>query len=232
MVLVGTSGYNYPEWKGSFYPADLPASNMLGYYSARFATVEINYTFYRMPTEKTIDGWADTTPDDFAFTLKASRRITHDARLKDCADMVEFFWSRAQRLGPKLGVLLFQLPPWFRKDLAVLDAFLGVMPQGARAASEFRHESWLDDEVYGRLRDRNLALCITDSDKATTPVEMTADYGYFRLRDEGYKEADIARWGETIVDKGAGLKETSVYFKHEKEGKGAEFAQTLIRSLE
>jgi uncharacterized protein YecE (DUF72 family) len=205
---------------------------MLAYYSARFSTVEINYTFYRMPTEKTIAGWVDTTPDDFTFTLKASRRITHDARLKDCADMVDFFWSRAQALGPKLGVLLFQLPPWFRKDLAVLDEFLDVMPRGARAAFEFRHKSWLDDDVYGRLRAKNLALCITDSDKATTPVEMTADYAYFRLRDEVYKEADIARWGDTVAEVAAGLKDAFVYFKHEKEGKGAEFARTLIESLE
>ena len=232
MILVGTSGYNYPEGKGSFYPSDLPTSKMLPYYADRFSTVEINYTFYRMPSEKTIAGWAEATPDDFTFTLKASRRITHGARLQDCSDMVDFFWSRAQELGPKLGILLFQLPPWFRKNLDVLDGFLDVMPPAARAAFEFRHKSWLSEDVYERLKAKNMALCITDSEKATTPLEFTAEYGYLRLRDEGYKEADIVRWGDVIMEHAADLTDVFVYFKHEQEGKGAEFAKTLVRSLE
>ena len=194
MILVGTSGYSYPEWKGSFNPSDLPTSKMLPYYAERFSTVEINNTFYRLPTDKVLGDWAAATPEEFSFTLKASRRITHNARLRDCRELLETFCARAQTLGPKLGMLLFQLPPWFRKDLEVFDAFLDWMPPKVRAAFEFRHQSWLSDDVYARLKARNIALCITDSEKATTPVVATADYSYFRLRDEGYQEADIARW--------------------------------------
>ena len=147
-LWIGTSGYNYPEWKGTFYPADLPAAKMLPYYAARFPTVEINYTFYRLPTEKMVAAWAAATPDAFRLTLKAPKRITHDRRLQDCATCVQAFCSVAGTLGPKLGVLLFQLAPTFKKDLAVFDAFLLDLPPGARAAFEFRHASWLDDEVY------------------------------------------------------------------------------------
>ena len=147
-VWIGTSGYNYPEWKGKFYPADLPAAKMLPYYAARFSTVEINYTFYRLPTEKMVDAWAAATPDAFRLTLKAPKRITHDRRLKDCTTLVQAFCSVAGTLGPKLGVLLFQLGPTFKKDLGLFDAFLLDLPPGARAAFEFRHASWFDDEVY------------------------------------------------------------------------------------
>jgi uncharacterized protein YecE (DUF72 family) len=163
MIWVGTSGYNYPEWKGSFYPADLAAAKMLPYYSARFPTVEINYTFYRMPTEKLVAGWAAQTPSPYQLTLKAPRRITHDSRLKDAGDSVARFCDVASTLGDKLGTLLFQLPPFLRKDLALLDGFLAVLPAGVRGAFEFRHVSWLDEEVFGRLAARNLAVCIADS---------------------------------------------------------------------
>ncbi len=195
MIWIGTSGYNYPEWKGSFYPADLPAKKMLGYYAARFPTVEINYTFYRMPTEKLVTGWAEGVPSPYRFTLKAPRRITHDSRLKDCADAVGRFCEVAAALGDKRGALLFQLPPFLRKDLALLDAFLPMLPDGTPAAFEFRHASWFDDEVQARLQARNLALCIADSEKLSTPVKVTADYAYFRLRDEGYTPDDIAPVG-------------------------------------
>ena len=232
MILVGTSGYNYPEWKGSFYPSDLPARKMLGYYAEHFSTVEINYTFYRMPTEKILGEWASTTPEGFMFTLKAPRRITHQARLRDCEDLLDTFCSRALTLGPKLGVLLFQLPPWAKKDVELLTTFLGWMPGDIRAAFEFRNSSWYASEVYAALRDKNLALCITDTEKDTAPMEMTADYTYFRLRDEGYKPSDIARWGDTIAEHASDLKDAFVYFKHEEEGKGAEFTQTLVQNLE
>ena len=185
MIWVGTSGYNYPEWKGSFYPEKLSAAKMLPYYAERFPTVEINYTFYRAPTAKVLQGWDAATPDPFKLTLKAPRRITHDARLRDCADSVRHFVDTASILGPKLGVLLFQLPPNLKKDIALLDAFLDMLSRGVRATFEFRHVSWLDEEVYARLRARNLALCVADSEKLSTPVEVTADYGYFRLRDQG-----------------------------------------------
>ena len=232
MILVGTSGYNYPEWKGGFYPEDLPTSKMLPYYADRFHTVEINYSFYRLPSEKAVSGWADQTPDDFVFTLKASRRITHDARLRDCQELLDVFCERGRKLGDKLGTILFQLPPWSRKDVDVLERFLDWMPSDVRCAFEFRHDSWLSEDVYDRLRAKNLALCITDSEKATTPIVMTADYAYFRLRDEGYGPDDIARWGKTIAKHADGLSDIFVYFKHEKAGKGAEFARILVDSLE
>src|SRR5436853_6670198 len=180
---VGTSGYNYPEWKGSFYPEKLPAAKMLPYYAERFETVEINYTFYRTPNEKILAGWNRETPERFRLTLKAPKRIRHIAQLRDCADLLQYFLRTAATLGPKLGAILFQLPPYFRKDLAVLDAFLGILPADTCAAFEFRHASWMDAEVFERLRSRNLALCIADSEKFSTPVEITASYGYFRLRD-------------------------------------------------
>jgi uncharacterized protein YecE (DUF72 family) len=232
MVWVGTSGYNYPEWKGSFYPADLAAKKMLPYYAARFPTVEINYTFYRAPTEKILTGWSAATPDRFRLTLKAPKRITHDARLRDCGDPVRRFLETAACLGPKLGVLLFQLPPNLKKDLALFDAFLDTFPPRVRATFEFRHVSWLDEEVYARLRARNLALCIADSEKLSTPPMVTADYAYFRLRDEGYGDGDIRKWTEAARKAGESATDVFVYFKHEDEGKGAAFGQQMMRLLE
>ena len=230
-IHVGTSGYNYPEWKGSFYPENLPAAKMLPYYAARFPTVEINYTFYRMPTEKLVAGWAANTPSPYKLTLKAPRRITHDSRLKNCGELVSGFCQVAATLGDKLGALLFQLPPNLKKDVGLFDAFLSDLPPRVCAAFEFRHESWLDEEVYARLRARNLALCVADSERLSTPVVITADYGYFRLRDEGYTPADIARWGDVMRERTSGCRDVFVYFKHEEEGKGPEFAKLLMRHL-
>ena len=231
MIWVGTSGYNYPEWKGSFYPPNLAAAKMLPYYAERFPTVEINYTFYRTPNEKILEGWSKATPDQFRLTLKAPKRITHDARLRDCGDRVRQFMETAATLGPKLGALLFQLPPNLKKELPLLDAFLDTFPPKVCAAFEFRHASWLDAEVFDRLRARNLALCVADSEKLSTPVEMTADYGYFRLRDEGYTPDDVARWTDTILAKTSGCKEVFVYFKHEESGKGPEFGRLMMDRL-
>ena len=231
MIWIGTSGYNYPEWKGSFYPKDLPQAKMLPYYAARFPTVEINYTFYRMPTEKLVAGWAAQTPSAYKLTLKAPRRITHDSRLKNVGSLVSGFCQVAGTLGGKLGALLFQLPPNFKKDLAVLDAFIGELPPKVCAAFEFRHPSWLEEEVFERLSARNLALCIADSEKMSAPVRVTADYAYFRLRDEGYTAGDIERWGEVIARETGSCRDVFVYFKHEEEGKGPEFARLLIEQL-
>src|ERR671913_2573436 len=231
MIWVGTSGYNYPEWKGSFYPETLAATKMLPYYAERFPTVEINYTFYRTPNEKILEGWNAATPDRFKLTLKAPKRITHDARLRDCADRVRLFLETAAVLGPKLGALLFQLPPNLKKDLALFDAFLETFPPRLCAAFEFRHASWLDDEIYERLRARNLALCVADSEKLSTPVVATADYGYFRLRDEGYTTDAINEWARVIREHEGTWKDTYVYFKHEEAGKGPEFAVSLMGEL-
>lgn len=230
-IFVGTSGYNYVEWRGSFYPERLPPRKMLPFYAERLPTVEINYTFYRMPTERLLGGWSDLTPRHFRFTLKAPRRITHEARLRNAEDATAAFCRAARSLGPKLGVLLFQLPPYFRKDLAVLDDFLADLPDGVQAAFEFRHASWHDPAVFERLRARRLALCIADSERLTTPMEVTADYGYFRLRDEGYRPEDIARWAETIAGGTRGCREVFVYFKHEDKGKGPEFARRFVDAL-
>ena len=225
-LLVGTSGYNYPEWRGTFYPEKFSTDRMLAYYAERLPTVEINYTFYRMPTEKLLAGWAAGTPDHFSFTLKAPRRITHDSKLQHCEDMLQAFCRTARTLGPKLAALLFQLPPTFKKDTDVLRNFVEGISDGTRAAFEFRHPSWFDGGVYDVLRSRNLALCIADSEKLSTPVEMTADYAYFRLRDEGYQQADLERWAGIV--RGLPVKDAFVYFKHEEQGLGPDFAARFI----
>jgi len=231
MIWIGTSGYNYPEWKGSFYPPDLSAAKMLPYYAARFPTVEINYTFYRMPNEKLVAGWAAQTPAPYKLTLKAPRRITHDGRLKNTGDLVTTFCSVAGTLGDKLGALLFQLPPNLKKDVGLFDAFLEALPPKVCAAFEFRHASWLDEEIYAKLARRNLALCVAGSEKMQMPVRLTADYAYFRLRDEGYTPDDIKRWADTIARDTGASREVFVYFKHEEEGKGPEFARLLMTHL-
>jgi uncharacterized protein YecE (DUF72 family) len=229
-VFVGTSGYNYPEWRGTFYPEKFSTDKMLPYYAERFPTVEINYTFYRIPNERLLVGWAAATPGQFTFTLKAPRRITHDAKLQRCEDLLQSFCRTARTLGPKLAVLLFQLPPTFKKDTAVLRTFIDLLPDGTRAAFEFRHESWHDAEVFDALRQRNLALCIADSEKMSTPLEVTADYGYFRLRDEGYQQADIERWAHAVRAL-EGVTDAFVYFKHEEQGLGPEFARRFVRAI-
>jgi uncharacterized protein YecE (DUF72 family) len=204
---------------------------MLPYYAERFATVEINYTFYRMPNEKLVGGWAAQTPSPYRLTLKAPRRITHDSRLRNCGELVNTFCRVAGTLGDKLGALLFQLPPSARKDLPLLDAFLADLPPKVCAAFEFRHQSWLDEDVYQRLAERNVALCVADSEKMSTPIQITAEYAYFRLRDEGYAPDDIARWADTIRSATASCRDVFVYFKHEEEGKGPEFARMLMDRL-
>ena len=229
-VVVGTSGYNYPEWRGTFYPEKFSTAKMLEYYAARFSTVEINYTFYRMPTEKLLAGWSAGTPDNFQFTLKAPRRITHDAKLQRCEDLLQSFCRTARTLGPKLGALLFQLPPTFKKDVQVLRAFLELLPDGTRAAVEFRHPSWFDQEIFDALRAKNMALCVADSEKLSTPVEITADYGYFRLRDEGYQQVDIEKWAAS-VRRLTGVAEVFVYFKHEEQGLGPDFARRFVEAV-
>jgi len=227
MLHIGTSGYNYPEWKGLFYPGDLPAGRMLGFYAERFSTVEINYTFYRMPTPTVVAGWLAGTPDGFTFALKAPQRITHMARLRDCQESLARFLHVAGGLGDRAAPLLFQLPPNLKSDLPRLEAFLELLPAGTRAAFEFRHPSWLEDETLTLLRAHNAALCIADSERMDTPAVLTADYAYFRLRDEGYEADDIAAWADTIAETTAGCRDAFVYFKHEEAGKGPVFAAML-----
>jgi uncharacterized protein YecE (DUF72 family) len=232
MFWIGTSGYNYLEWRGSFYPATLPPAKMLPFYAARFPTVEINYTFYRMPSDAMLRGWAAVTPERFKLTLKAPRRITHDAKLQNCRPLVDTFLATAATLHDKLGVLLFQLPPTFKLALPILDEFLSWLRPGVRAAFEFRHPSWHADAVFERLRRHNAALCIAESEKMATPLVTTADFAYFRLRDEGYTPDDLRRWADRLREQQARCGDIFVYFKHEEAGKGPEFARTLTGLLE
>lgn len=231
-IWIGTSGYNYPEWRGAFYPEGLPPSRMLRFYAERLATVEINYTFYRTPSVKTLAGWGAETPDGFRFALKAPKRITHDRRLKDVDEPLRLFLDAARQLGDKRGPVLFQLPPTFRRDVDRLGDLLAQLPSGQRAAFEFRHDSWFDEAVYARLRARNAALCVADTEVGTTPLVATADWGYLRLRDAGYDDEALARWARTIRTLGAGWSDAHVYFKHEESGAGPAFAARLRALLD
>ena len=222
---VGTSGYSYKEWLGRFYPEKLPASEMLRFYASHFTTVEINNTFYRMPAESMLMQWVEQVPQRFTFTLKAPRRITHDSRLRDCESNLTEFVRRANVLGDKLGVLLFQLPPFLRKDVPRLQAFLALLPPGTRMAFEFRHPSWHDDEVYEALHERGAILCVTDNDEGDTPFVVTADWGYVRLRRTWYDDADLRAWAERIAERA--VERTCVYFMHEDEALGTRFAQRI-----
>ena len=220
---VGTSGYNYQEWKGSFYPDDVTDKQMLAYYAARFGSVEINYTFYRMPTARILANWARETPESFVFALKAPRRITHDQRLRSIEDTLASFCEIAETLGPKLGPLLFQLPPYLKKDVELLEVFLHDLPTGLRSTVEFRHASWHSDDTYEVLKRFGVALCIADSEERTTPFEVTAPFGYLRLRREHYDEATLRSWLERC--EGAGWQDAFVYFKHEERATGPRFAE-------
>ncbi len=225
-LLTGTSGFSYKEWLGHFYPEKLPGDAMLRYYAERFATVEINNTFYRMPAETMLSNWANEVPAHFTFTLKAPRRITHEKRLREAEPDVTEFLRRAGTLGGKLGVLLFQLPPYLKKDLPRLKDFLGLLPADKRVAFEFRHDSWRDDEVYETLRARGAMLCVTDTDEGDTPFVATSDCGYVRLRRVHYDDADLRGWAERIAAQP--LVRAYVYFMHEDEALGTRFARRLM----
>jgi uncharacterized protein YecE (DUF72 family) len=229
MIFVGTSGYNYPAWRGSFYPERLAAAGMLPFYAERFGTVEINATFYRMPTSQTVTGWAAAAPPDFVFALKAPRRITHIGRLANVEQPVRFFAETARGLGVKLGPLLFQLPPSLRKDTSRLADVLAQLPPDLRVAFEFRHPSWFTDDVYALLRGRDVALCIVDSEEGTTPDVTTASWGYLRLRDRAYTDAELAAWAGRLA-RGA-WRDTFAYFKHEETGLGPALAARLMTHL-
>lgn len=231
-VIVGTSGYSYKEWKGTFYPSDLPAARMLSFYAGHFGSVEINNTFYRMPEEKTLTKWAAEVPPDFTFVLKAPQRITHQKRLAGAEDEVRHFLEVASVLGGQLGPLLFQVPPYFRKDVEKLRGFLDVVPRTYRVAFEVRHESWLDDEVYGVLRDHDVALCVSDTDEVADPdsvIVPTASWGYLRLRRTDYSDAQLEAWAKRVDAQG--WSDAYVFFKHEDEGKGPAFAKRFLAAL-
>ena len=217
-LYAGTSGYSYKEWKGPFYPEDMPADQMLHFYGKRFRTVEINNTFYRMPKASLLESWAKSVAADFRFVLKAPKSITHIQRLKDSDDSVSYLLKVAGALGERLGPLLFQLPPYLKKDLPRLREFLGLLPRQCRAAFEFRHESWFDSEVFDALRDHTAVLCIAEAENGLeVPFVSTADWGYLRLRRPDYHDAELKVWVDRVGKQE--WRDAFVFFKHEDEGK-------------
>ncbi len=229
VLRVGTSGYSYKEWKGTFYPSDLAESKMLEFYSRHFTTVEINYTFYRLPSARTLEGWLPQTPAEFCFALKGNQKITHILRLRGTDSLLRAFFEGAQPLvsAGRMGPVLFQLPPHFRADLAVLDDFLALLPRSARFAMEFRHASWFSDGMLERLRARNVALCVAETEDGCAPLEATADFGYFRLRKE-YAKRELDAWKKRFTEWQAAGRDVYVYFKHEESGLGPRYAQALL----
>jgi uncharacterized protein YecE (DUF72 family) len=229
-AYIGTSGYSYPKWKGNFYPAKLPAKQMLGYYAGRFRTVEINNTFYRPPTAAVVEAWASQVPADFRFALKAPQEITHIRRLRDAGELVSALVGCAGALKEPLGPLLFQLPPNFAKDVSRLRDFLAQLPLRSRAAFEFRHQSWFDDEVFALLRDHRAALCVADAeDDLEVPFVTTADWGYLRLRRPDYDDAALTEWAARMQTQP--WRDCFVYFKHEDAGTGPRMASRLLELL-
>ena len=228
-VLVGTSGFSYAPWKGPFYPEKLPQKQMLSYYAGRLPTVEINNTFYRLPAPKMLSDWATQVPPAFRFAVKAPQRITHQQRLKDAGDTLAALLAALEALGERCGPILFQLPPFMKRDVPLLTDFLQLLPAGVRAAFEFRNESWFVDEVYDALRARKVALAIAESEKIDPPVVATADWGYLRLRREDYVDADVARWAKVVTAQP--WREAFVYFKHEDAGIGPKLAARMIELL-
>ena len=213
-LLVGTSGFAFKEWKGAFYPADLPDDEMLGYYASRFPTVEINNTFYRMPKENVLLGWAAQVPEAFTFTIKASQRITHHARLKpQAAELVEYLVRATGVLGSRLGPILFQLPPNLKKDLDRLQSFLTLLPRDRRFTMEFRHESWFDDDVVSALRAHDVALCVSEQEEFQSPVLATASWGYLRLHRFDYDASALSAWAAKISSQP--WNDAYVFFKHD-----------------
>lgn len=223
---VGTSGFSYKEWKGGFYPEKLKNTDMLEYYAARLPAVEINNTFYRMPKASVLEGWREKVPASFRFVLKASRRITHFKRLKGTEDETAYVIETARVLGDRLGALLFQLPPNFKKDLARLEGFLAILPSDIRVAFEFRHDSWFDEEILECLRGDNRALCLADTDEQTPDLVATADWGYLRLRRASYTKKALASWLATL--RAQGWEDCFVFFKHEDESGGPRMAENLL----
>ena len=226
-ILVGTSGYSYKEWKGKFYPEKLANNRMLEFYAQRLPAVEINNTFYRLPKRSVLNTWADQVPTTFRFAIKASQRITHKKRLRDAEDETAFLFDSLKTLKQRLGVVLFQLPPYLHKDVDRLAAFTRVLPKNIRIAFEFRHASWRAADVYDVLRESGCAWCATDSDENDTPeIPRTADWTYLRLRRSRYSDDDLLNWRKRIDD--AGWNRAFVFFKHEDEAAGPGFAVRFL----
>ena len=225
---VGTSGFSYKEWKGPFYPEKLPAKDMLRFYSGQLPAVEINNTFYRLPKREVIANWAEQVPETFRFSIKASRRITHFKRLKETDEVLEYLLAAVDVLGDRLGVVLFQLPPNFKKDMDRLAPFLEMLPGDVRAAFEFRNASWFDDEVYDALRAHGAALVVADTNEKDAEIISTAPFGYLRLRKDTYSDEKIAAWAQVVTDQE--WKDAFVFFKHEDAGGGPKMARKFLKA--
>ncbi len=233
-LYAGASGFAYPAWKPEFYPKDVPQTHFLEHYATRLNSVEVNYTFRRNPSQKTLEKWLAATGEDFRFSVKAHQRITHFARLKEEADDPTGFFLRSiepLRQSGRLGVVLFQLPPNMKCDVERLKRFLGVLSQEIRATFEFRHESWFDDVVYAALQDHNAALCQAESDELQVPEVVTANFVYRRLRRTAYTEADRVEIGEKVTRLVGDDRDVYLYFKHEDTPEGAFYAEELLKSV-
>ncbi len=226
-LWVGTSGYSYKEWKGSFYPQDLPDKDMLSCYATQLPAVEINNTFYRLPTTSLLESWSEQVPAGFRFVLKASRRITHIKRLKECEEETEYLFKTAETLGERLGAILFQLPPFLRKDAPRLIGFLKLVPKSTKSAFEFRHESWFEKDIYDSLKEKECAVCFADTeDNKLAALVSTSSWGYMRLRKQTYDEKDLGEWVKKIGHQK--WDEAFVFFKHEDGGIGPKLAHRFL----
>lgn len=225
-LFVGTSGYSYKQWKGSFYPEKLSDKKMLNFYSEHFNTVEINNTFYRMPKQEVFDSWKQQVNPNFKFVIKAPKQITHIKKL-ETGDALTHFIKTSVSLEDQFGALLFQFPPYFKKDIEKLQSFTDAISDNIKAAFEFRNDTWFDDEVYDCLRKKNFALCLSDTDeKPIDKIIPTADWAYLRMRKTDYQPDTLKEWHKTISH--GKWNDAFVFFKHEDEGKGPMFAKQFI----
>lgn len=228
MWLAGTSGYSYKQWKGPFYPEDIKNDEMLSFYASKLPAVEINHTFYRMPSTRVLENWSASVPEHFRFVIKASRRITHHARLKGAEESINYLATRVAVLEDKLGAVLFQLPPFLHKDIDRLKAFLDVWPKALPAAIEFRNESWFDEETFDLLRAHGVAIGVSEDRELPSPAQIaTTDWLYLRLRKPGYSSQNIAGWIKKA--RATGATRTLAFFKHEDDGAGPELAIRFLR---
>jgi uncharacterized protein YecE (DUF72 family) len=227
---VGTSGFSYKQWKGVFYPPGLPDREMLTFYGQELPAVEINATFYRMPRKSTLNSWVGQVPTGFRFALKAPRKITHNQPLKGKDDDVNFLFETAVALGEKLGAILFQLPPYLKKDIGLFADFADRLPPGIRVAFEFRHRSWFDDNIHDIMHKKRHAWCCTDTENEDMNLfAATADWGYLRLRRLNYTEGELLEWLRKV--KSQNWQAAYVFFKHEDEGIGPRLARQFLQAI-
>jgi uncharacterized protein YecE (DUF72 family) len=232
-LYAGTSGFAYASWKPTFYPQKLKAADFLAHYATRLNCVEINYTFRRLPSAGTLQTWVEATPPGFVFAVKANMRITHILRLKNAEQATELFFKMIDplRTSRRLGPVLFQLPPAMKCDVALLRDYLTLLPEGQRYAFEFRHASWLNEEVYAALRARNISLCVAESERLEVPEVITADFVYYRLRKPDYTETDIDTFASRSKELLATNRDLYLMFKHEETPEGAMNAERLLKKF-